>query len=127
MSNEFHYSNWLLTGHTERKQVVMQLSFRLPRSAHNTHILLSKVGRESAPGTHRFALADGKPQQWSLWRPAFSLISWLMYREKAGPLEPLEPTCSSLGNALFAAVGEDLGWITGCGMYIIQTFSDSLQ
>lgn len=86
--SEYCYGDRLLTGHTERNTVVMQLSYRLPGSHHNIHaVLMSGLGRDCATGTHRFAPADGKPQQWSLWRPAFPLISWLMYREKPGPLE----------------------------------------
>lgn len=44
---------------------------------------------ETVPLKLRFAPADGKPQQWSLWWPVFPLISWLMYREKSGPSETI--------------------------------------
>ena len=85
MCNEWVlYSELLLTGHTEQNAVVTQLSYRLPTTYTRS---ACQERAECVPVEGIFVPADGKPQQWSLWWPAFPLISWLMYREKPGPLE----------------------------------------
>lgn len=115
MCNECRCSDQLLTGGTEKSSVAMQLPPHHPHPATPptpaVHpVIMSKLGRELATGTHRFAPADGKPQQWSLWWPAFPLISWLMYREKPGAPEShwllaRLPTTPVLCNVLISAVG----------------------
>ncbi len=52
--SEYNCSDRLLTGHTEWNTVVTQLSYRLPRSPHNTHtdtVRMSRLGRACATGT----------------------------------------------------------------------------
>lgn len=53
MCNEYYYSDRLLTGHTERNTVVMQLSYRLPPTLPTTHTQSScQDWAESVPLEH---------------------------------------------------------------------------
>ena len=111
-----------------------KLSCRLPPAPRKTHTQSACWNWvESVPLEHWFAPADGKPQ-WSLWWPEFPLISWLMYREKPGPLEshwipsrfPKLSASPVLCNVLISTVGS--GWNLkggGCkwGLYLDMAVS----